>query len=229
MIRRNDVLTRALLIAAIALVGGLLGWSYATGGIVRVLLHTGTAEEKVSALRAFFGRLGVAAPLAYLGFVILEVVIAPIPGTMLYAPGGAIFGGFWGGLLSLAGNVIGAGVACELMRAFIGHRAEQYLERSALSRYEQRITRHGGWVIFLLRVNPLTSSDLVSYAAGLTHLSVWKLMLGTLAGMAPLCFAQAYLAEGLLTAFPLLVYPLVAACMVYGLVVVWVLINLVKR
>ena len=164
-----------------------------------MLLHSGTAEEKVAALRAFFDGFGVAAPLAYVGFVILEVVIAPIPGTMLYAPGGVIFGGFWGGLLSLTGNVIGAGIACQLMRVFIGKRAEEYLERSALARYEERITRHGAWVVFLLRVNPLTSSDLVSYAAGLTHLPVWKLMLGTLAGMAPLCFAQSYLADGLLT------------------------------
>ena len=69
----------------------------------------------------------------------------------------------------------------------------------------------------------------VSYAAGLTHLSVWKLMLGTLAGMAPLCFAQSYLADELLTAFPLLIYPLVAACVVYGLIVIWVMINLLKR
>jgi uncharacterized membrane protein YdjX (TVP38/TMEM64 family) len=226
---RTNLVTRSLLTVAIALVGGLLGWSYATGGILYVLLHSGTAEEKVAALRAFFDGFGVAAPLAYVGFVILEVVIAPIPGTMLYAPGGVIFGGFWGGFLSLAGNVIGAGVACQLMRLFLGHRAEEYLERSALARYEERITRHGGWVVFLLRVNPLTSSDLVSYAAGLTHLPVWKLMLGTLAGMAPLCFAQSYLAEGLLTAFPTLVYPLVAACVIYGLVVIWVLINLVKR
>ena len=84
-------------------------------------------------------------------------------------------------------------------------------------------------MIFLLRVNPLTSSDLVSYAAGLTRLSVWKLMLGTLAGMAPLCFAQAYLADGLLAAFPQLIYPLVAACVVYGLVVIWIVIRLLKN
>jgi uncharacterized membrane protein YdjX (TVP38/TMEM64 family) len=226
---RNWLLTRALLIAVISLVCGLLVWSYASGGIFRVLLTSGPAEEKVAALRAFFDGFGVAAPLAYVGFVILEVVIAPIPGTMLYAPGGVIFGGFWGGFLSLAGNVIGAGIACQLMRVFIGKRAEEYLERSSLARYEERITKRGAWVIFLLRVNPLTSSDLVSYAAGLTHLSVWKLMLGTLAGMAPLCFAQSYLADGLLTAFPLLIYPLVAACVVYGLIVIWVMINLLKR
>jgi uncharacterized membrane protein YdjX (TVP38/TMEM64 family) len=226
---RNSLLIRALAIGAMALVCGMIGWSYATGGIFHVLLHSGTADEKVAALRAFFDGFGVAAPLAYVGFVILEVVIAPIPGTMLYAPGGVIFGGFWGGLLSLTGNVIGAGMACQLMRVFIGERAEEYLERSALARYEERITRHGAWVIFLLRVNPLTSSDLVSYAAGLTHLSVWKLMLGTLVGMAPLCFAQSYLADGLLHAFPMLIYPLVAACAVYGLVVVWILIGLLKR
>src|SRR4051794_36966247 len=43
---RNDLLIRALLIAAIALVVGLLGWSYATGGIFHVLLRSGPAEAK---------------------------------------------------------------------------------------------------------------------------------------------------------------------------------------
>jgi uncharacterized membrane protein YdjX (TVP38/TMEM64 family) len=219
-----------LAILAIVLLGGLLAWSYATDGIVWVLVRSGaTAEEKVAALRAFFDRFGIAAPLVYVGFVTVEVVAAPLPGTMLYAPGGVIFGGFWGGLLSLAGNVLGAGVACLLMRVFLGERAEKYLARSALAPYEASINRRGAWVIFLLRVNPLTSSDLVSYAAGLTHLSVWKVMLATLAGMAPLCFAQAYLAEGLLTAFPRLIYPLLAVCAVYALVVIWLLSKLAKR
>ena len=87
----------------------MLVWSYANDGIVWVLLRSGdTPEEKVAALRTFFDRFGVAAPVAYLGFVTLEVVVAPIPGTMLYAPGGVIFGGFWGGLLALSGNVLGA-------------------------------------------------------------------------------------------------------------------------
>ena len=227
---RYTILARSLAIATIALLVGLSAWSYATDGIVQVLLRSGdTAAEKVAAMRAFFNQFGVAAPLAYVAFVTMEVVVAPIPGTMLYAPGGVLFGGFWGGLLSLLGNVMGAGIACQLMRVLFGDRAENYLARSALAPHEALITRRGAWVVFLLRVNPLTSSDLVSYAAGLTHLPVWKLMLGTLAGMAPLCFAQAYLAEGLLAAFPFLIYPLLAACAVYGLVVVWVLSRLLKE
>jgi len=226
---RSNFAARAVAVSAILLLSALLAWSYATEGIVHLLLRSGdTAEVKIAALRAFFDRFGPAAPLAYVGFVTLEVVVAPLPGTMLYAPGGMIFGGFWGGALSLAGNVMGAGIACLLMRALLGERAEQYLSRSALAPYEESITRRGAWVIFLLRVNPLTSSDLVSYAAGLTLVPVWKVMLGTLAGMAPLCFAQAYLAEGLLTAFPLLIYPLLIACAVYAVIVLWVLSKLVR-
>ena len=41
--------------------------------------------------------------------------------------------------------------------------------------------------------------------------------------------AQAYLAEGLLAAFPRLIYPLLAACAVYCLVVVWVLSRLLRE
>jgi uncharacterized membrane protein YdjX (TVP38/TMEM64 family) len=220
---------RALLIIAVASFVGLLTWSYVTDGIVRLLLSGEPAEEKVTAVRAFFDRFGIAAPLAYVGVVTVEVLVAPIPGTMLYAPGGVIFGGFCGGLLSLIGNVIGAGIACRLMRVFLGDRGEAYLARSALARYETTIARRGVWVLFLLRVNPLTSSDLVSYAAGLTRMPAWKVMFGTLAGMAPLCFAQAYLADGLLTAIPVLIYPLLALCAVYALVVIWMLTRLMKK
>ena len=48
-------------------------------------------------------------------------------------------------------------------------------------------------------------------------------MVATALGMAPLCFAQAWLAGELLTAIPELTYPLVAACVLYLVFVVVVL------
>jgi uncharacterized membrane protein YdjX (TVP38/TMEM64 family) len=226
----TTVLARVLAIAALALVGSLVGWSYANEWIVHALLDSAlTADQKVDALRAFFHRFGSLAPLAYVAMVVLEVVVAPIPGTMLYAPGGVIFGGFWGGALSLLGNVLGAGLACQSTRLVLGEQAERYLSESNLARYEELIARRGAWVVFLLRLNPLTSSDLVSYAAGLTTLAVWKVMLGTLAGIAPLCFAQAYLADGLLTTFPWLIYPLVVVSTIYLLVAAWIVVGLLRK
>ena len=47
-------------------------------------------------------------------------------------------------------------------------------------------------------------------------------MLGTLLGMAPLCFVQAWLADSLLTVFPRLLYPLLGLCVVYAVIVFWI-------
>ena len=80
-----------------------------------------------------------------------------------------------------------------------------------------------GWIIFLLRLNPLTSSDIVSYAAGFTRISIVRLMVATGVGMAPLCFLQAWLAEDLLTTFPWLLYPLILTCVAYFLLVIVVI------
>lgn len=221
---------RWIAVAAIALLIGALGWSYASDGIVRSLCNPrNTAEQNVQLLRDYFAGFGAAAPLAYVAFVTVEVVVAPIPGTMLYAPGGVVFGGLLGGLLSLIGNVLGAGIACQLMRTLGGDRAEKFLARSALAPWEARLSQRGVWVVFFLRVNPLTSSDLVSYAAGLTHMPVWKVMLGTLLGMAPICFAQSYFADSILTHFPQLIYPLAVACGVYAVVVLWILSKMLVK
>jgi threonine/homoserine/homoserine lactone efflux protein len=57
-------------------------------------------------------------------------------------------------------------------------------------------------------------------------MSTWRVMLGTLLGMAPLCFLQAYFAEELFTRFPALIYPLVGACALYAAYAVWILARL---
>ncbi len=71
--------------------------------------------------------------------------------------------------------------------------------------------------------NPLTSSDLVSYAAGFTRIPIWKVMFATMLGMAPLCFAQAWLAESLFVAYPWLLYPLLVTGAVYVIAIVVVI------
>ena len=135
----------------------------------------------------------------------------------------------FGGLLSLLGNTLGAGIACGLIRVLGGKRFASWLEQGRLGVYRERLARSGLWLILLLRVNPLTSSDLVSYAAGLAGIPVWKVMAGTLLGMAPLCWAQAYLCDGILTAVPQLIYPLIILCGIYAVVVVWVVGRMGKK
>jgi uncharacterized membrane protein YdjX (TVP38/TMEM64 family) len=200
---------------------GWAGWSYAAGGLVHLLLRRDVpAAQKLAGVQADLRSWGVLAPAVYLVAVTIEVVIAPIPGTFLYAPGGALFGGFLGGAVSLAGNVLGAGIACQLTRGFGAGRLPA-VQNHALQKLLDVIERRGAWVIFLLRVNPLTSSDLVSYAAGLSAIRPWKVMLGTLFGMAPLCFAQSYAAQEVLRVMPALLYPAIGLCVLYVVGVWW--------
>tara|TARA_B100000959_G_scaffold271320_2_gene319325 strand:+ start:1473 stop:2303 length:831 start_codon:yes stop_codon:yes gene_type:complete len=212
---------------------GLIVWvavSYAEGGIVGLILGADlAAADKLELLVGFFEGLGVFAPLAYIALVTVEVVVAPIPGTIFYAPAGVIFGGLWGGVFSLIGNILGAVVSFILMRVLGRSAFERFIEHEHLERLESRVSDNGALVVFFLRVNPLTSSDIVSYAAGATSMPMWKLLVGTTLGMAPLCFAQAYLAESLLITFPWLIYPLLAAGLAYAAVFVWVIQKSLRR
>ena len=113
-------------------------------------------------------------------------------------------------------------MACTITRSLGGDWLARWFAAEKLSRVSGKLEKYGGWLVFLLRLNPLTSSDVVSYAAGLTRIPVRTVMLATAAGMAPLCFAQAWLAESLLAAYPNLIYGLVIACGVYFVAVLWV-------
>ena len=161
--------------------------------------HQETWLEQVRMVVGSWGRL---APLIYTLAVVVEVVVAPIPGALLYAPGGAIFGAFWGGTLALVGNVLGAALCCVLGR-LIGERLIGAQAQSPqFARYRAQLADRGLWVVMLLRANPLTSSDLVSYAAGAAGVPAWKVAAGTLVGLAPLCYLQAYFAEQVFTFIP---------------------------
>jgi uncharacterized membrane protein YdjX (TVP38/TMEM64 family) len=215
---KRRVVTFAACCVLVCLVGAAV-WSYRYGGVVDIILRRDiTSAERIAMLQQYIQSWGIAGPLVYVLIIAIEVVVAPIPGAMLYAPGGVLFGGFWGGFLSLIGNVLGAGIACRLMQLVGRSRLEWMWEADQFQSLDGRLARAGVWVIAALRVNPITSSDLVSYAAGLTSIPTWKVMLGTLIGMAPLCWAQAYLADELLTAFPHLIYAMIVACLVYAIV-----------
>jgi uncharacterized membrane protein YdjX (TVP38/TMEM64 family) len=220
------LLTWSMLLLALSFV--IVSW--VSQGIVWTMLQTDlTPSMKLEEIKIFFESFGKLAPLAYVGCVMVEVLVAPIPGIMLYAPGGVVFGGFLGGCLSLIGNTLGAGIACAVARSIGESWATKYFASEKLRTTQDMLAKKGFWLILLLRINPLTSSDLISYAAGLTRIPVWQVMLATASGMAPLCFAQAYLAENLMQRFPWLLYPLLLCLILYVGIVVKIVFRMRKQ
>lgn len=203
--------------------------SWCTDGIVARLLDlelSGAARMLI--LQQYFRAAGLFAPVAYVAFVIAEVIIAPIPGLMLYAPGGLIFGPWLGGFLAIIGNTLGAGISCALARCAGRGWMERISASASLEKLQEQLDRRGFWMILFLRLNPLTSSDLLSYAAGLTRIPIWHVMLATGLGMAPLCFAQSWLSDGIFNRWPNLMWPLMIAGLLYLAVVAVIVSRIFK-
>ncbi len=201
-------------------------YSYFSGGIINIIFQDNiSTEEKLPLIKDYFLSWGTLAPLAYTIIVTIEVIVAPVPGALLYIPGGIIFGGLIGGSTALLGNVLGAGIACQIMKTLGKPALESHFNMDSLKKYDSILNKRGIWIILFLRLNPFTSSDFVSYAAGLSPMPIWKVMLGTFIGIAPLCYIQSYFAENIFNAFPFLIYPLIFVCILYALFAIWIIMK----
>lgn len=151
-----------------------------------------------AALRQYFQGLGFWGPLAVIGSMTVAILVSPIPSAPIALAAGAIYGHFWGSLYVLAGSELGAigafGIArylgYDLMHDQLGDRLRQGLVGS------QKFLMG---TVFVSRLLPFISFDIVSYAAGLTALTFWRFAIATLAGIIPASFLLGHLGSELVT------------------------------
>lgn len=205
---------RVLIAAAIVLAIAAAYWLLHETGAMAILLDG-------HALRQFIMGLGMAGPLAVVALMTLAILVSPIPSAPIALAAGALYGHTWGTVYIVLGAELGALAAFGLARL---------LGRDALQRWfgdrlpKTRLGSQGAMmaIVFVSRLLPFISFDVVSYAAGLTTLSFWRFALATLAGIVPASFLLAHyggematgevdkilfavLALGLLTIVPLAV------------------------
>ena len=107
---KNQKLAAGLAIAIFVLVMAALTWLI--GG--PVLRFAGKPEK----FRLWVEKTGAAAPIAYMGMVIAQIVVALIPGEPLEIAGGYAFGAVGGTLLCLVGATVGSILVFALVRRF---------------------------------------------------------------------------------------------------------------
>jgi uncharacterized membrane protein YdjX (TVP38/TMEM64 family) len=171
------------------------------------------------ALRQFVMGLGLAGPLAIVALMMLAILVSPIPSAPVALAAGALYGHTWGTGYVALGAELGALAAFGLARLL----GRDVLQRWLGGRLPQtRLGSQGALmaIVFVSRLLPFISFDIVSYAAGFTALTWWRFALATLAGILPASFLLAHfggematgeldrimyavLALGVLTAIPL--------------------------
>ena len=126
--------------------------------------------------------LGSMAPVVYILIMAGTVVISPIPSLPLDAAAGAVFGPFLGTVYSVLGAEAGALISFFIGRA-LGRETIARLLKADIAFCDLCAERQLIYAIFIARLLPFFSFDIISYGAGLTRISVRGFALATLLGM----------------------------------------------
>lgn len=123
--------------------------------------------------QAWVDAQGVRAPLLFVGMVVLQIVVAIIPGEPLEIAAGYAFGALEGTLLCLIGALVGRVAVFLLVRRFGVRAVEVFfpLEKVQSLRFLQNEKKLTFWVFFLFFL-PGTPKDVLCYIVGLTKISL---------------------------------------------------------
>jgi uncharacterized membrane protein YdjX (TVP38/TMEM64 family) len=117
-----------------------------------------------------------------------------LPGGILNIGGGFFFGLWWGFVIVLVGNAVGAAGAFALSRWFAQPWFRRKLTRNrTLHALEPAVEREGWKIIVLSQLHPLFPTSLINYFYGLTRIRFRSYMLWASIGRAPGLFLYTYL------------------------------------
>lgn len=190
----GDGVPWARIAAGFAMLGALVA-------LYGILWKSGALDTLMdgAALRARIDELGLLGPLAVVALMTAAIVLSPIPSAPIALAAGAAYGNVWGTVYVLIGAEAGALIAFAIARLFHFDVVERFVEKGSSVRFlgSQNTLMA---IVFVSRLLPFISFDVVSYAAGLTPLSFWRFAVATLAGIVPASFLLAHFGAEMVSA-----------------------------
>jgi len=131
--------------------------------------------SRPEAFRAWVDSFGFWGQLIFICMVVLQVIVALIPGEPLELAAGYAFGAAEGTVLCLTGILIGSWLVFAAVRRFGPKLLEVFFPDREIRRLSfLKNSRSAGVLALILMTIPGTPKDLLSYFAGLTPLSLWQ-------------------------------------------------------
>lgn len=129
---------------------------------------------------------GIWGRVLFVGMVVLQVVVAFIPGEPTELAAGYAFGFWEGTLLTLAGFLIGSWLIFLMVRRFGVKLVEVFFPKEKIKRFSfLQDPKKSETLAFILMLLPGTPKDFLSYFAGLTPLTMKKWLLIVAVGRIP--------------------------------------------
>lgn len=128
---------------------------------------------------------GFFAPFVLIVLVILQVIIAPIPGQAAGLASGFLFGPVLGTLYSMIGLIIGSYIVFVFARKLGRPFVERVVEKNVITKFDKISSEKGVFTLFLLYLLPAIPDDAISFIAGLSKIKLRTLMLISAIGRFP--------------------------------------------
>jgi uncharacterized membrane protein YdjX (TVP38/TMEM64 family) len=133
----------------------------------------------------FISSFGSYAPLVFIGFQILQVLVAPIPGEFTGFIGGYLFGNVPGLIYSTVGLSLGTLFAFLIARRLGMPFVRRFMGQERMGKFEYLVERHGAFLTFILFLIPGTPKDSLCYLLGLSPMHVFTFLVTSCVGRIP--------------------------------------------
>ena len=141
--------------------------------------------DRLGDLRDWIRSLGPWGPVVFM-LLYIAATVAAIPGSAMTVAGGALFGSFWGVILTLNAATIGASLAFLISRYFAREAMVRWLGHNEKFQRLDRLTgEHGAIIVALTRLVPIFPFNLLNYGFGLTKVPFWTYVLWSWLCMLP--------------------------------------------
>jgi 1-acyl-sn-glycerol-3-phosphate acyltransferase len=149
------------------------------------LLLFASALRDQQSVSAFVHQFGLLGPAILLALLVIQVVLAVLPGHALILAGGYLYGFPNGLIVTAAGTILGGQMAFIIAR-LCGQKVVNYLASPALVDRWDRLAKHQGGKFFLLTfILPVFPSDVLCYVAGLGKISSRSFLVVNILGRLP--------------------------------------------
>lgn len=152
----------------------------------------------IQKITEYIRSLGLWGPLISFILMLLQSVIAPLPAFVLTFANAIVFGWVWGALLSWTSAMAGAALCFGIARFYGRDVVSSLTSIKSIESVDVFFEQHGKYAIFIARLLPFVSFDIVSYAAGLTAIKFISFFIATGLGQLPATIIYSYVG-GMLT------------------------------
>ena len=135
--------------------------------------------------RDWVGQQGAWGPAVFV-LVYVACTVCFLPGWILTAGAGALYGLVWGTVLASFSSTMAAAAGFLIARYLARDQVRTWVETNPkFAAIDRAIARRGGWIVLVIRLSPVFPFALLNYALGLTGVRFTTYLLASWVGMLP--------------------------------------------